>query len=178
MSFRFLIPLAGALALASAAAAQPAPAPEQAPGQAARPAQVDPKVRIAELEGDLARQRMIASNARVEVEHARAELKLKDELIVLGRTRNAELYAVAQEILARYAKADLGARLAVREPFVQASRVKLENLVQAYEDKLRAARVYESTLPPSVEARMRQDLAAAEAKAGTPADAAPAPAAN
>jgi len=115
--------------------------------------------RIAELEGYLARQTTIAENARQEVEAVRAELKLKDELLVLGRERNAELYAIANEITQKYV------RSRSIDPFIQSSRIKMENLKQSYEDRLHAARIYESTLPPSVQKRMDAELSAAAAKA-------------
>lgn len=110
------------------------------------------------------RQQVAVDNARQQVEALRAELALKDELLLLGRARNAELYAVASEILARHA------RQRAWEPFIQASRVRMDNAVQAYEDRLRAARVTEATLPPSVAARMAAELAPkAAASAPTPA---------
>ncbi|QNQ08561.1 hypothetical protein [Sphingomonas alpina] len=99
------------------------------------------------------RQQVAVDNARLQVEALRAEIKLKDELLVLARDRNAELYKIASEILARHAKRRSW------EPFIQSSRVRLENLVQSYEDRLRAARVTEATLPPSVAAQMERELA-------------------
>jgi hypothetical protein len=96
----------------------------------------------------------------------RAELKLKDELLLLGRQRNAELYTAASEVLDRLA------RRRSLEPFVQAQRVSMENLVQNYEDRLRAARVYDTTLPPSLQLRMQQELGAKAAAATDPAEAA------
>ncbi|WKL58955.1 MULTISPECIES: hypothetical protein [Asticcacaulis] len=128
-------------------------APVYAQTAAKAPVQVDSKARMTQLEADLHQQTTIAQNARQEVERLRAELALKDELIALGVQRNAELYAIASEI------ADKGLSKRSLEPFVQASRVKMENLKQSYEDRLRAARVYDTTLAPSVQARMEQDLA-------------------
>lgn len=111
-----------------------------------------PQERIAELEAQLARQTRIADNARRSLDALRAEDKLKDELLVLGRQRNAELYAIAVEIAEKYV------RSRSIEPFLQERRVKMENLKQSYEDRLRAARIYESTLPPSVQQRMDAEL--------------------
>lgn len=113
------------------------------------------------LHRELERQRQIAENARYQVERLRAEMALKDELLELARKRNGELYATGVEILNRYADVDIGDVFSAREPFVQKGRVKLENLVQDYEDALRAARFTEQTLPPSVERRMREELGAA-----------------
>jgi hypothetical protein len=108
--------------------------------------------RVAELEGEVARQTVIADNARREMEALRADAKLKDELLALGRDRNAQLYAIAEEI------ADKFVRSRSIDPFFQGRRVKMENLRQDYEDRLRAARIHETTLPPSVQARMEAEI--------------------
>ncbi len=47
-----------------------------------------------------------------------------------------KLYTTAIEILTRYEKFGLGDALAAKEPFIGVTRVKLETLVQGYEDKL------------------------------------------
>jgi hypothetical protein len=100
-----------------------------------------------------------ASLREAPLEQARGEFRRKAELLALGRTRNAELLLLGREILDRYRRKDFGAVLAGAEPFTQLTRVKLENLAQDYEDKLRAARFTTDTLPPSVEAKMKADLA-------------------
>ena len=135
---------------------------------AAKPPTEAEKLRaeVAELRRQLDRQTLIADNARGQVTRMREDVRIKDELIELGRTRNAELFKLGGEILDRYGRKDFFDLVGGSEPFVQSSRVRLENLVQDYEDKLRAARFTRDTLPPSVEARMRAELAA-------PADAAP-----
>jgi chromosome segregation ATPase len=68
--------------------------------------------------------------------------KLEADAIVLGRReadlllRNAALFKLGNEILTRYADFSLGNALQAKEPFVGITRVKLENLVQDYQDKL------------------------------------------
>jgi hypothetical protein len=68
--------------------------------------------------------------------------KLADDKLVLDRrvayleTKNAELYKLGNEILNRYEDFSLGNALSEKEPFVGITRVKLENLVQDYQDKL------------------------------------------
>jgi septal ring factor EnvC (AmiA/AmiB activator) len=68
--------------------------------------------------------------------------KFASQVIVLQRRvedderKNAELYRLGKEILNRYEKFGLGTALTAREPFVGITRVKLENLVQDYSDKL------------------------------------------
>lgn len=70
--------------------------------------------------------------------------RLTGEAIVLQRriddreTKNCELFKLANEILTRYEKFSLGDALAAKEPFIGTTRVKLENLVQEYQDKLAA----------------------------------------
>jgi hypothetical protein len=68
--------------------------------------------------------------------------KLADDKLVLERrvayleTRNVELFKIGNEILGRYEDFSLGNALSSKEPFVGITRVKLENLVQDYQDKL------------------------------------------
>ena len=68
--------------------------------------------------------------------------KLASQVILLDRkvadreTKNAELFRIGSEILRRYERFGLGDVLAAREPFVGIARVKLENQVQDYQDKL------------------------------------------
>jgi chemotaxis protein histidine kinase CheA len=51
-------------------------------------------------------------------------------------TKNLALYKLGGEILTRYEQFGLGDALTAKEPFVGLSRVKLENLVQDYKNKL------------------------------------------
>lgn len=157
MMVRRLYHLPAALLLI--AAAPPAPPAAEQPKPAAPINELQQlRAEVASLRQQLDRQQLIADNAREELHQAREQAKLRDELLVLGRERNAELLTLGREILARFRSKGLGDVLAGSEPFVQSSRVKLENLVQDYEDKLRAARFTAVTLPPSVEARMRNEL--------------------
>jgi hypothetical protein len=52
------------------------------------------------------------------------------------QVRNAEMYRLANEVLDRYAQFGLGTAIAAREPFVGLTRVKFQNLVQDYQNKL------------------------------------------
>jgi|SRR5450432_3010583 chromosome segregation ATPase len=68
--------------------------------------------------------------------------RLKSEVIVLTRkvsdleSKNLALFLVGNEILTRYQEFGLGTALSAKEPFVGSTRVRLENLVQDYQDKL------------------------------------------
>lgn len=73
--------------------------------------------------------------------------KLASESIVLKRKledrerKNLELFKTANEILTRYEKFGLGEALSAKEPFTGIARVKLENQVQDYQDKIADERV-------------------------------------
>jgi len=68
--------------------------------------------------------------------------KLADKVVLLDRRvadykrKNEELYKTGSEVLTRYENFGLGAALAAREPFTRVTRVKMETLVQDYQDKL------------------------------------------
>jgi len=73
--------------------------------------------------------------------------KLASESIILKRKvedrerKNLELFKTANEILTRYEKYGLGEALLAKEPFSGIARVKLENQVQDYQDKIADERV-------------------------------------
>jgi chromosome segregation ATPase len=73
-------------------------------------------------------------------EAARAQLALQAALLQRTvddrETKNLALYKLGNEILTRYEQFGLGDALAAKEPFVGVTRVKLENLVQDYKNKL------------------------------------------
>jgi chromosome segregation ATPase len=52
------------------------------------------------------------------------------------QAKNQEMYRLANEVLDRYAQFGLGTAIAAREPFVGITRVKFQNLVQDYQNKL------------------------------------------
>jgi chromosome segregation ATPase len=78
-------------------------------------------------------------------EAARAQLAV--QVILMQRTiddretKNLELYDLANEILTRYEKYGLGEALAAKEPFTGLARVRLQELVQDYRDKISDQRV-------------------------------------
>ena len=65
----------------------------------------------------------------------RMSSRCSDRLRIL-QTRNASLFKIGNEILTRYEHFGLGDALKAKEPFVGITRVKLENFVQDYRDKL------------------------------------------
>ena len=73
--------------------------------------------------------------------------KLASEKIVLERkvadreTKNLELYGLGKEILLRYENFSLGRALLAREPFTGVSKVRLEELIEGYRDKITDAKI-------------------------------------
>lgn len=61
---------------------------------------------------------------------------LLERRIADQQVRNAEMYRLANEVLDRYAQFGLGTAIAAREPFVGVTKVKFQNLVQDYQNKL------------------------------------------
>lgn len=104
--------------------------------------------RIAELEQSLEKWKASQKEA-VELAKAKesARAALNTQAIELKRkvadqqVRNRKMYEAGQEILSRYEKFGLGTAITAREPFVGTMRVKLENLMQDYSDKLDAQRI-------------------------------------
>jgi hypothetical protein len=85
-----------------------------------------------------------AYNKAVEVANTKEaqRAKFESQAILLQRrvendeTKNLALYKLGKEVLDRYEKFGLGTAITAREPFVGITKVKLENLVQDYSDKL------------------------------------------
>jgi septal ring factor EnvC (AmiA/AmiB activator) len=73
--------------------------------------------------------------------------KLAAEAVVNKRTiadlqaKNISLFNTASEILDRYENYALGKALGAREPFIGTTRVKIENQVQGYKDKILDQRI-------------------------------------
>jgi len=95
------------------------------------------------LSEDLKKQKEAYTQvAQLEAQKEAERLKLAAQSILLQRlvtdreVKNLELFKTGNEILTRYEQFSLGNALAAKEPFVGLTRVKLENLVQDYKDKL------------------------------------------
>jgi hypothetical protein len=78
-----------------------------------------------------------------------AQVPVLRQLVADREAKNIALYKLGDDILTRYERFGLGDALGAKEPFIGVSRVKLENLVQDYKDKLRDQIVI-SGQPPTV----------------------------
>ena len=110
------------------------------------------KTQVARQDKELAQLKDAVESGRQAAEAARTKeterAKVVEEvvaglerLVADRQAKNLALYQLANEILQRYEKFGLGDALTAREPFTGITRVKLQNLVQDYQDKLRTDRV-------------------------------------
>jgi chromosome segregation ATPase len=97
-----------------------------------------------------------------EKEEARAQLAV--QVILLQRvvddreTKNLALFNIGNDILTRYEQFGLGDALGAKEPFTGIARVKLQELVQDYKDKISDQRVTPGlapTTPPATAAEQK-----------------------
>jgi chromosome segregation ATPase len=77
-----------------------------------------------------------AQRVKLVTENSALQRKVSDR-----ESKNIALFMVGNEILTRYEDFSLGKALAAKEPFVGNARVKLENLMQDFQDKLLDQRV-------------------------------------
>ena len=86
-----------------------------------------------------------------QTEGKRAELASKiiilDRRIAEQQTKNEEMYQLANEVLDRYAIFGLGTAIAAREPFVGITKVKFQNIVQDYQNKLTDQTIHPDDTP-------------------------------
>jgi cell division septation protein DedD len=90
-----------------------------------------------------------ARKAEAESTKKTGEIQDLERLAEDQRAQNVLMYRTGMEVLDRYDKFWFGDALLAREPFVGATRVKLQNLAQDGHDKLLAARIQNEESPAS-----------------------------
>ena len=128
-------------------------------------------------EDEIAKLKAEVESAKVDIEQ-REKLftvseerrkKFEEKAIVLDRrvaeqqVKNATMYQLGIEVLQRYEKFGLGDAISAREPFVGKTRVKFQNLVQDFQDKLAEQRIKPAPAA-SHEASGQQKLKTAKAQ--------------
>lgn len=111
-------------------------------------------------------QKMEDTARAKESERARLadKLVLQDRRVADYRRKNEELYKAGTEVLTRYESFSLGDALTAREPFTRLTRVKMENLVQEYQDKLTDNKIKPEDAKPAPVAAAAAPAAKAKAK--------------
>ena len=126
---------------------------------------IDLTSKVANIEQELARTKETLAKwkegyvkaAAISVKKESERAVLAGKVVALERRvadneiKNAEMFRIGNEVLDRYKNFGLGTALVAREPFVGVTRVKLQNLMQSYQDKLIAQKIrpadYNSTTP-------------------------------
>jgi hypothetical protein len=91
---------------------------------------------ITAWEKDDKQYRQISQDKEAQCAQLTAQEILMQRVIDDRETKNMALYNLANEILTRYEKYGLGEALTAKEPFTGVTRVKLQELVQDYRDKV------------------------------------------
>ena len=129
--------------------------------EAAEKTIADLNAKILKQEGDLARlQESLAAwkkghqevlDAANKIEAQRAELSARVILLVRQvadhKRKNTELFNVGSEVLSKLEGFGFGTALAAREPFTRNMRVKLENFLQDYGDKIADNKIQPNDAP-------------------------------
>ncbi|MFZ4288177.1 hypothetical protein [Variovorax sp. HJSM1_2] len=82
----------------------------------------------------------LARTSEAERQKLATEAATQKTVVAQCEAKNAQLYAVGQELLHAYETMDLGSVLLSRQPFAAQSRVKYEQIAQQYGDRLYAGR--------------------------------------
>jgi chromosome segregation ATPase len=77
-----------------------------------------------------------AQDAETRAAHLRSQVIVLTRKVADLESKNLALFLTGNEILTRYQDFGLGTAIQAKEPFVGATRTRLENLVQDYQDKL------------------------------------------
>ncbi len=106
-----------------------------------------------------AKAQAVAEGKEAERAAAAGKSAVLERRVADAETKNAEMHKLGTEILSRYEKFGLGTALLAREPFVRNMKVKFQNLVQDFGDKIDAQRIQ-----PSNASSVKKDQPAPEKK--------------
>jgi chromosome segregation ATPase len=91
---------------------------------------------IAQYRGAYDELLRMARGLDAERQRLAAETTAQKTALTQCEAKNAQLYAVGQEVLQAYETVDLGTVLSARQPFAAQSRVRYEQIAQQFGDKL------------------------------------------
>ncbi len=91
--------------------------------------------------------------------HAVVQTALLQRTVDDREAKNLALFKLGNDILDRYEKFSFGDALSAKEPFIGTSRVKLQNMVQDYKNKMLDQAVTSGHATPAVPAAPRADKA-------------------
>lgn len=91
---------------------------------------------LAQRDRELAASRGLAAERQRELESARNEGRSLGDRLAQCSKDNVALYRTGIEVLDHYRNRTLGERIGQSEPFLQTGRVRLENLIENWRDRL------------------------------------------
>jgi capsule polysaccharide export protein KpsE/RkpR len=151
---------AAALALLATA---PAFAQQAAPAEIS-PAQVQQLIDTLKQRNDQLRmlsERVREAEARAtRADAAMTRLQAAEKALAIAAEKNQALVATGEEIIAKYEKMSLGKRALTGEPYTQLYRVRMQNDLQVYRDKIAELGFYpEKEMQPAQPATPAQPAA-------------------
>ena len=99
------------------------------------------RVQLGRREAELKKQAADAAVLESKRASAASKVVLLERRVAELTQRNRRMFSLGMEVLSRYEKFGLGDALTAREPFIGLTRVKFENLIQDFADKLADARI-------------------------------------
>ena len=90
-----------------------------------------------------------AQQAQADRDKLQASLADSQKLLGVCEDKNAKLLKIGNEILDAYQQFDVGEAIAANEPFISIHRVKLENMAQDFDDRLREGKFDPNAKQPS-----------------------------
>ena len=120
---------------------------------------------IAQYRGAYDELLRMARGLDAERQRLAAETTAQKTALTQCEAKNAQLYAVGQEVLQAYETVDLGTVLSARQPFAAQSRVRYEQIAQQFGDKLyegqfsAAAAAQAAPAAPSAQSASQPDAA-------------------
>ena len=94
------------------------------------------KQEVGKYRDALAQASQIAQQTQAERDKLHAAVTNKDASLTACEQKNADLLKVSREIVAKFEAMGAGDAVGLSEPFIQSSRVRLENMAQDYGDRI------------------------------------------
>ncbi|MBJ7390299.1 MAG: hypothetical protein JHC85_01955 [Chthoniobacterales bacterium] len=102
---------------------------------------------IAKWEKDYAALTLKAHKTGQDLLQAKARNTILERAVAEQQVKNVEIKTIADEILDRYKRSNLGSAILAREPFISVNRGKLQTIMQDLETRIRAATIRPADVP-------------------------------
>jgi chromosome segregation ATPase len=102
---------------------------------------------ITKWEKDYAALTLKAHKTGQDLLQAKARNTILERAVAEQQVKNVEIKTIADEILDRYKRSNLGSAILAREPFISVNRGKLQTIMQDLETRIRAATIRPADVP-------------------------------